>query len=196
MTDWGEDGVLPCKIWGFVDLRGISEQETDANIGGLNQVSPGIYGIAESANPIRRERFSEIFAEFTKKTVQMQDNRVVDLIFYLADVGAFEEPVAVVPNVGGPANGYLLVKRRGVWKEEFSKWLLRPYEKFPDFSEDEEETTEEDGDAGEEGEDSVSSVDEDSDEDSGEDSEDSGDSAGNPLDFANSPDPSSDDSLE
>ena len=72
VIDWGEDGVLPCKIWGFVDLRGISEQETDANIGGLNQVSPGIYGIAESANPIRRERFSEIFVEFTKKTVQMQ----------------------------------------------------------------------------------------------------------------------------
>jgi hypothetical protein len=88
------------------------------------------------------------------------------------------------------------MKRRGVWKEEFAKWLLRPYKKFPDFSEDEEETTEEDGDAGEEDGDSVSSVDEDSDEDSDGDSEDSGDSAGNPLDFANSSDPSSDDSLK
>jgi hypothetical protein len=45
--------------------------------------------------------------------------------------------MVVVPDiVDGPANQYIVFKERTTWKEDFSKWLARDCEKFPDFKDD------------------------------------------------------------
>jgi len=47
---------------------------------------------------------SEIFSKVTKEVGRIKDGRVVDGIFYLANVEAFVEPIAVIPDVGGNTN--------------------------------------------------------------------------------------------
>jgi len=61
---------------------------------------------------------------------------VVEGQFYLADVEAFVEPIAVIPDVGGNINSYLQLRRRCYWREDFIKWLKRPYEEWKDFEEE------------------------------------------------------------
>ena len=56
----------------------------------------------------------------------MEDGFVVESQFYLADVEAFEEPVAVVPDIGGRANDYFIVKNKTEWAEDFVDWLEEP----------------------------------------------------------------------
>jgi hypothetical protein len=56
----------------------------------------------------------------------MRDGWVSSLKFYLANTQAFSEPVVVVPDVGGPTN-------RSYWKEDFTAWLDKPLQRFPDF---------------------------------------------------------------
>jgi hypothetical protein len=62
----------------------------------------------------------------------MVDNRLTKLRFYLADVESFHQrPLVVVPDIDElPANRYVVFQERPVWKEYFSKWLARDYEKF------------------------------------------------------------------
>jgi len=47
-------------------------------------------------------------------------------VFYLADVEAFHEPAIVVPDIGGPENGYLVFKNRSEWCSSFESWLDSP----------------------------------------------------------------------
>ena len=47
--------------------------------------------------------------------------------FFLADTEAFVEPVAVVPDIGGDPNRYLVVKSRSKWVKEFIAWLEAPH---------------------------------------------------------------------
>jgi hypothetical protein len=54
----------------------------------------------------------------------------------LAHVESFHQPLVVVPGIDGPANHYIVFKGRTIWKEFFTKWLARDYEKFPDFEDD------------------------------------------------------------
>jgi hypothetical protein len=42
----------------------------------------------------------------------------------------------VVPDINGPANRYIVLKERSMWKEDFAKWLARDYDKFPNFEDD------------------------------------------------------------
>jgi hypothetical protein len=63
----------------------------------------------------------------------MRDGRVSSLKFFLADIQSFAEPVVVVPDVGGPTNRYLVLRNRSYWKEDFTGWLDKPLERFPDF---------------------------------------------------------------
>jgi len=41
---------------------------------------------------------------------------------------AFVEPMAVIPDIGGPpANGYFAVKSRAEWRKYFVRWLRSPH---------------------------------------------------------------------
>jgi hypothetical protein len=135
LIDWGENGgKLPAKIWGFVDLRRLRRQSIDINVGGQKKLSRCIYAIVESAESLKDTATSDLLLAF-KKMARMREGRVADFLFYLVDVDWFDEPVAVVPDVGGAANGYFMLKRRELWVESFTEWLNLPMEQFPDFEE-------------------------------------------------------------
>jgi hypothetical protein len=115
MVDWGDDGgVLPNKIYGFVDCRELPNNFR-LNYGGLDYVNPGIYAIAESATAVRRQQaglFTEMFTRITTDVTQIRRNHVEKLQFYLADGKAFDHPIVVLPDVGGPPNIYIMVLKR------------------------------------------------------------------------------------
>ena len=133
MVDWGtEEGILPCKIWGFVDLGGIP---TDKGLNyGLVDLEPNIYAVVESSkfedatNMGRRKKsdrtkHSEIFTPILTDVGGLSHNRVSDLKFVLADVDAFVETIAVIPDLGGQPNRYFTVKKRREWAKDFENWL-------------------------------------------------------------------------
>jgi hypothetical protein len=135
MVNWGDDdGMLPAKIWGFVDFRLSAPPHNDIVVyGGIN-LEPSVYAVVESAMfcNVRNEVNSEIFRPITTEVGGFRDRRVSKLKFYLADVEAFEDPLVVVPDIEGDANRYLLLKSRRQWVQDFEKWLDRPYEHIPD----------------------------------------------------------------
>jgi hypothetical protein len=134
MVNWGDDdGMLPAKIWGFVDFRLSAPPHNDIVYGGIN-LEPSVYAVVESAMfcNVRNEVNSEIFRPITTEVGGFRDRRVSKLKFYLADVEAFEDPLVVVPDIEGDANRYLLLKSRRQWVQDFEKWLDRPYEHIPD----------------------------------------------------------------
>jgi hypothetical protein len=53
----------------------------------------------------------------------MTQGHVTKLKFYLADVDAIVQPLAVLPNIGGKSNSYWIVKPRNQWAALFGKWL-------------------------------------------------------------------------
>ena len=134
MVDWGEHGLLPNKIWGFVNLLDIPP-DNDLNCGGLQPIPPGVYAIVESAEPdtSRSSAVSELFIPLLLEVGQMQHKRVTKLRFYLADVEAFSGPVVVIPDIGGVANGYLQLKNHNTWREDFAEWLDMEHEDIPEF---------------------------------------------------------------
>ena len=148
-VEWEGHGQLPNKIWGFVDLSAI-RPNNNLECGGLFNITPGIYAIVESAEekrPKNGEYKSQLFTFVTKEVGRMQDNRVQNTQFYLADVDAFVEQLIVVPDIGGAGNSYLLVSPRSQWANDFEKWLQKPYEKMEpllDSDEEDSEETEED----------------------------------------------------
>jgi len=109
----------------------------------LKPVPPGTYAIVESAKEVKapkesKKNISELFVPIVKEVHEMpkEGGRFK---FFLADVEAFNEPITVIPDIGGSANGYFMVRRRSEWREEFVKWLRRPYDPFEDFSDNDEE---------------------------------------------------------
>jgi hypothetical protein len=80
----------------------------------------------------RGEVLSKISYLAESEVERMVDKRVTKLRFYLADVESFHQrPCVVVPDIDErPFNRYIVLKERPVWKEDFSKWLARDYEKF------------------------------------------------------------------
>ena len=124
-VDWGDDGgLLPNKIWGFVDLTQIP-QNNGVSIGGVTDLPPGIYAVVESAT--MTGRCTEIVLSYETDCVK-RNGKVHDLKFYLADVEAFVEPAIVVPDIGNEINRYLVVKSRQEWRESFEDWLEGPSE--------------------------------------------------------------------
>ena len=129
IVDWEEEGLIPNKIWGFVDLR---ELPHDCRLmyGGI-ELEPGIFGIVENCVVTTDEdelRQSELFYPITKEVGGLTLNNVSHLTFYLADVEAFVKPVAVIPDLGGPPNGYFALHERATWKKMFTDWLELPRE--------------------------------------------------------------------
>ena len=138
--DWQEDGILPCKLWGFVDLTSLRET-ANVTIGGLTSIVPAVYAIVESASYVEDENLramSQIFVPIRKEVLRQDENRVTRLKFYLAYTDAFVEPLCVVPDIGGGTTDYFIVKNRRAWKEEFESWLETPdYESYFDDESDE-----------------------------------------------------------
>ena len=138
-VDWGPDGVLPCKIWGFVDLSQIPPN-VGVSYGGLSNVSPGIYAIVECATVMagdevvikkRKGKKDEhiVVPNETELVSRLEidcakiDGKLSSLRFYLADVEAFKAPAIVVPDVGGPENSYLALHDMTKWAQIFEEWL-------------------------------------------------------------------------
>ena len=155
-VDWGDDGVLPAKFWGFVDLTQLPEENNVCHGGQGPGILPQKYAIVESARKVSRKNAritSELFTEYRLELVAGPNNTIKERIFWLADVEAIGEPVAVLPDCGGKMNGYLVLERRCNWAKLFDSWLMRPYEDFPEFppsSEEENGQYEEESTSGEE----------------------------------------------
>lgn len=137
VIDWGPDGELPAKLWGFVDLGRIPPQN-DINYGGLAGIPPGTYAIVENATYIDDGDASELFLPIEKEVGRIEGKRVKKMKFYLADVEAIVSPLVVIPDVGGKPNAYFAVKNRHEWKDLFVSWLHEPDE-FEDLVSDDDQ---------------------------------------------------------
>ena len=124
LIDWGAEGRFPSKIWGFLNLTGLSER-TCYQYGGIN-VKKGIYAVIENAIWVEDEnevQLSEIFVAIRLEVTLIENNEVVKQKFYLADVEAIVAPLAIIPDLGGPPNVYLMVKDCETWRLDFI-WFL------------------------------------------------------------------------
>jgi hypothetical protein len=136
VVNWGPPwGRQPAKIWGFVDLTELPPHN-NVDMGGHDgPVPPSMYAIVENAeflsNPASVKR-SQLFLPICKEVGSIVEDRVVDMTYWLAEVEAFDEPISVIPNLGGPANSYFMLRKRCEWADMFSKWLEKPYETIPD----------------------------------------------------------------
>ena len=131
LVDWGAWGKLPCEIWCFVDLRSLTnpvvmEGETYA---------PGVHAMVESSRYMTEEEDgaqelpkSDLFRAIEKETQGTDCNGTLKRKFYLADVEAFLEPIAVVPDVGSMNKAkYFHVLARSQWATCFERWLHTPH---------------------------------------------------------------------
>lgn len=141
-VDWGDEwGILPNKIWGFVDLNNLP-QGNEVEWGGLSGIPPGCYAIVENGVFVEEDNprdESELLMPIEKEVGKIRRKRVTKLKFYLADVEAFVEPITVVPDIGGEANAYFGMRQRRRWAEDFAAWLERDFEEWPDFESDSED---------------------------------------------------------
>lgn len=149
--NWGSWGVIPGRIWGFLDLRDLPP-DSRISYGGLGRLEPAVYAIVESTYEEDDEddyHMSEIFVPIYTEVEERADGLFHDYKFYLADVEAFEDPLAVMPDVEGLANAYFLIKNRRQWRENFVSWLEQPHDDMTDdfSSSDEEEVEEEEEDS-------------------------------------------------
>jgi hypothetical protein len=127
MVDWGDDGNVPARVWGFVDLTGLADSTEDSiSYGGIEDVTPGAYAMVEYADYLdnsEEEDSSSIFVPLVKKVGRIHHNAVTKLSFWLVDVESFLAPITLVPDIGGAPNAYFLVKSRLQWREDFEEWL-------------------------------------------------------------------------
>ena len=62
---------------------------------------------------------------------------------HLADTDAFSDPACVVPDIGGPPNGYYYIEPRARWADSFEEWLHYDLDEDMIMSDDEEGVVEE-----------------------------------------------------
>jgi hypothetical protein len=106
---------------------------------GMN-LERSVYAVVESAIFDDNEQsiaLSEIFVPITKEMGGLTNNAVSQLKFYLADVEAIVQAIAVIPDIGGPPNAYFLVKDRETWRTDFMAFLERPLDLDAEISDDE-----------------------------------------------------------
>ena len=87
------------------------------------------YAVVESTAYEEDAPTSDIFVPCVKEAKELHPNgEIAKRQFYLADVEAFLDPVAVIPDIGH-ANKlrYLQVKPRTAWAEGFVQWLQEPH---------------------------------------------------------------------
>ena len=142
IVDWDDDGLLPNKVWGFVDLSALPE-DSGVHFGGLNSLEPGLYAIVESAqyvNTNMKEEVSELFVAVKKEVKGIRNGFVTGMKFYLADCEAIVDTAIMIPDIGGQPNAYFQVKNRTEWGELFEKWLRKPHNLDKEEEESEEES--------------------------------------------------------
>jgi hypothetical protein len=81
MVDWGDNGVLPNKIYGFVDCQKLPHNFR-LNYVGLDFVDPRIYAIVESGTAVscgQAGSFTEMFTLILTDVTQIRHNPVEKL---------------------------------------------------------------------------------------------------------------------
>ena len=139
--EWQNEGKVPNKIWGFVDLSQMQEK-CRVNYGGI-RLYPGTFAVVETSSYVENEmeqELSEIFVPIVKHFTE-NENADPTMQFYLADVEAISDTCAVIPDIGGPPNRYFYVKDRDLWKKDFEDFLEKPLDIEAEISEDEESIT-------------------------------------------------------
>ena len=145
LINWGGHGTLPSRIWCFVYLTGLSSSGRNLQYGGI-KLKDGVFAVVEVADyeeedaiPADQEGLqSDLFVPVRLETEAPDANEDLERRFYLADANAFEEAIAVVPDIGGPPNRYFVVKSRKKWVKEFINWLEAPHtDDKMDYSDDE-----------------------------------------------------------
>ena len=134
MIQW-EEGELPAKIWGFVDLSALPEGTAAPLSVGCNSVEKGIYAIVESAEYTEVDDddptkiTSDLFTEILLDTKELNDDgSVKERRYYLADVESFVRPMVVIPNIGAtPKCKYLEMAPKTEWAEQFVQWVEMDY---------------------------------------------------------------------
>ena len=95
-----------------------------------SRLQPAVCATVESAafneDNVEKQR-SDIFVPITKDVSETLDQFGFNLKFCLANVEAFVRPVAVIPDIGGPANAHFELKERSKWKLDFAQWLREPH---------------------------------------------------------------------
>ena len=131
VVNWGPGyGKLPCHIFCFVVLDGITNPNRNVEHGGVKLVN-GTYGVVESTT--YEEGVLEVSNDLfipVRKDMDVNNQRT----YYLADVAAFDAPCCCVPDLGGPSNRYFQVESRTRWAELFVQWIQNPH-KHDDFEE-------------------------------------------------------------
>ena len=136
---------------GVFDLTCLSTDKSSPRLsfGGMSRITPGIYAAVECAyfsqdDALDSGIFSPIYKKYIPSNPQMSQRRE----FFLADIEAIVDTVAVIPDIGCPnKNAYFLLQQRGNWAKMFDSWLELPHEtidlhQLEDFfSSDEEEDT-------------------------------------------------------
>ena len=142
IIDWGAGhGCLPGHINCFVELEGLPTGRNRLNVDGV-VLEDGFYAVVESAviddSPGELEK-SDLMVPFLKQVEGIDENgAVTGRLYYLAATHAFVKPCALVPDIGGPANRYFMVKSRHLWHKEFIQWIERPHHE-DDMVEEEED---------------------------------------------------------
>ena len=147
LVDWQDEGMLPCEIWCFVNLEELPKG-AKLKHGGID-IESGVYAVIECSQYLTEKlanqenidasetRKSDLFAPILKTCKALHRNGDFDRLFYLADVSAFVEPIAVVPDVGCHLkHKYFHVTPRKDWSVSFVGWLE---EEHGEISDDEEE---------------------------------------------------------
>jgi hypothetical protein len=154
MVDWAGEGKYPAHIHCFVDLSGSNLDQERLDHGGI-RLKEGTYAVVETADyledgdywkeedmPKKNSRKwmenqlklgkverveSELFVPIKKEVGNMENGKVTQRKFYLADTEAFVDTCCAVPDIGGPTNHYFLVKPRSKWAKLFTNWLQSPH---------------------------------------------------------------------
>ena len=101
VIDWGDEGRLPNKICGFLDLTSANMPHDHGMEHAGTDIEAAVCAIVENAAHVEVDNArSEIFVRITKEVGGLADNRVSHLTFYLADAEASMEPISVIPDIG------------------------------------------------------------------------------------------------
>ena len=125
VINWGDEGLLPCQIMGFVDLRDLPENFV-GSFGGISPITSDIYAIVQYATYLDEEDVDDdtkMFKPLQKNIGGFTGGRVSHLSLLLATVAAFEREIIVIPDLGGPPNCYLEVLSRHKWRNVIIDWF-------------------------------------------------------------------------
>ena len=115
LVDWGKEwGVLPCKIWCFVDLSNADLPTGKSTIQhGDVDLKKGVYAVVECGDYSDKDDdiiASDLFQPLSLEVEEWMEDGTARRKLYMADVEAFKGPCIVIPDIGGYGNEYFQVK--------------------------------------------------------------------------------------